>query len=293
MKNWKLAIGICFGFWVLMFGFTAAAVPQYLNYQGVLRDSAGNLVSGTKAMTFKIFDASTSGTELWTMTSSEVKVNNGLYNVQLGPLGSVDMTSGRRWIEVAVGTDTLSPRLEILAVAYALLAASAESVGGYSVAPSGSGNFIPVATSGKLNASVIPTTGLTADTANYATLSGTATNAGYATLSGTASSATSVKGQVTAEATSGYALFIDGRLGAGGVCVGSGTLRTGGDAFSDPITPASSLTSSSIILVSPGDHSPTYGNPQNMWVRRINATQFRVYASSAVDSYPFNYIIIN
>jgi hypothetical protein len=299
--NWKSVIGICLVIvsWLLVISM-AWAVPQYMNYQGVLRDSAGNLVTGTKAMTFKIYDDATSTTnKLFEMTSSEVKVSNGLYNVQIGPLGGVDLASGRRWIEAAVGTDTLSPRLEILAVAYALLAASAESaskVGGYSVATSGN-SIIPTtdATTGKLNALVIPAAGVNVASAEYATLAGTANTAGnanYATLSGTASSAASVKGQVTAEAASGLlALFVKGKIGITGEAWGVGYFTSGGDP-STTVTDTR-LTPSSIVFGSvPG--TDTY-NPGKTYVYRKGTNQIVCDVTTVVPSenYPFYYVIIN
>lgn len=293
----NLIIALVIG--ILVSGFVANAVPQYMNYQGVLRDSAGNLVTGTKAMTFRIYDDPTSTTnKLFEMTSSEVRVSNGLYNVQLGPMSGVDLSSGRRWVEVSIGTDALSPRLEILAVAYALLAASAESVGGYTVASSGA-NRIPVTDGdGKLSALVIPTTGLTADTANYATLSGTASTAAY------------VKGQVSAEAASvtSYALYINGgKIGAktGGAgtsgdhaigCVGSGSIP---DAQNEIEIFNDQVTTSSVILVTGGSASST-SNLGNVWlkVKSISNGSFKVGFSNNVSpglgySIPFFYLIIN
>jgi hypothetical protein len=190
----------------LILALPALAVPEYINYQGLLRDDDGDLVTGTRSMTFGIYSSQTGVTALWTMTAPNVSINNGLYTVQLGPLTSSELGSGRRWLEVKIGDEILSPRLEILSVAYAvtadtattaLYAVSAESASklqNYSPAVSGSGSFVPVTTSGKLSTSVIPTSGLLADTADYANVSGTATHAAtadYATVSGTATNAAS------------------------------------------------------------------------------------------------------
>ena len=132
MANYKyLNIGFCLLFVVCFLGFSspAGAVPQYLNYQGVLRDNSGALISGSKDMTFGLYDVADGGTALWTMTSSEVSVSNGLYGISLGPLGYTELGSGRRWLETAVGGEVLSPRLEIQSVAYAVAADQAASAG--------------------------------------------------------------------------------------------------------------------------------------------------------------------
>jgi len=306
----KLIAGI-----ILFLGIASVAlgVPQYMNYQGVLRDNAGNLVTGTKAMTFKIFNAATSGTELWTMTSSEVKVNSGLYNVQLGPLGGVDMTSGRRWIEAAVGTDTLSPRLEILAVAYALLAASAESaskVSGYSVASSGSGDFIPLATSGKLNASVIPASGVSVASAEYATQAGNASTSTYAGTAGTAEtvdgfhasstptggyllaldSNKQLKTSISAEAQSNpFALFVNGKFGAT-TSVVSIEVMPAGQNYIDVNN--SAITNSSAIFVTAGPKDFDLGG---VYISSRAANTFRIKSTNNAPALgmPIWYMIIN
>lgn len=182
---------------ILVFSFVIApealAVPQYINYQGVLRDSAGDLVTGTKSMTFNLYSDSTGGSSLWDMTSPEVTVSNGLYTVQLGPITSTDIGNGDRWLEVAVAGTALTPRLKILSVAYAITAdtsayatlsgtassaADAQLLDGYNTGVSGL-SIIPTtdATTGLLSTSVIPSTGVNVATADYATLSGTASTA--------------------------------------------------------------------------------------------------------------------
>ena len=41
---WSLVIVIC-----LVLAAQVFAIPQYLNYQGILRGASGNLITGTKA----------------------------------------------------------------------------------------------------------------------------------------------------------------------------------------------------------------------------------------------------
>ncbi|HXF48884.1 MAG TPA: hypothetical protein VNL73_05605, partial [Verrucomicrobiae bacterium] len=43
------------------------AVPQLINFQGILKDGGGNPVAdGSYSVTFTIYDAATGGTTLWT-----------------------------------------------------------------------------------------------------------------------------------------------------------------------------------------------------------------------------------
>lgn len=224
-------------------------------------------------MTFKIYDSPTGGTALWSMTSNEVAVNNGLYTVQLGPLTGVDLASGRRWLEVTVGTDTLSPRLEILAVAYALVAGTAATSEYASTA----------------GIAAYAGTAISAETANTAT---TANTANYATLAG------SVKGPVSAEAGSnGYSLFINGgKLGiktGANMIVGTGTISNGA---SETVIANASVTDSSIIFLTVGVTTNTDLTGRGLKVKARSAGNFTVGTISGgnVDSdLPFSYLIIN
>ncbi|MBN2058290.1 MAG: hypothetical protein JW782_05805 [Candidatus Saganbacteria bacterium] len=316
MKKSLLVIGFC----ALVLSLTAAAVPQYINYQGVLRDSAGDLVTGNKSMTFTLYDASTGGSSLWTMTSSEVAVNNGLYNVKLGPLNSSHLGAGSRWLQVAVGSDTLSPRLEVLAVAYAVTAGSAESastVSGYSVGSTGN-NIIPVTdSSGKLNVAVIPAGSTHALTADYATTSGTATNAANADAvdsysannAATANQLLALDGNkmfkgmaVSAEAAGNvYSMFINGgKLGitAGADQIaGVSSVPTG---VGGAVVTCNKVTNNSIILLTVGTGAtPDQTNTtESLKVFDISAgTSFTVKTldenNSSGAAIHFGYLVIN
>jgi len=109
------------------------AAPQIMNYQGRLTDSAGNPLNGTYSITFKLYNVSSGGTAFWTETHSTVSVTDGLFNVLLGssnPLNPSDFT-GTTYLGVKVGSDPeMTPRQQIVSVAYALVAATSESGGG-------------------------------------------------------------------------------------------------------------------------------------------------------------------
>ncbi|MDD5382803.1 MAG: hypothetical protein PHH60_04015 [Candidatus Margulisbacteria bacterium] len=340
---------------ILTLAAAAFAVPQYINYQGVLRDSAGNLVTGSKQMTFKLYDAVSGGTLKWSLTIPAVAVNNGLYTIKLGPLSGDALGSGSRWLEVTVGSTTLTPRLEILAVAYAVTsdtagystlsgsattAATADLLDGRHAAASGA-NIIPFTNShGTLDASVIPAAGINvahANMADYATISGTATNAADASHADIAdnatnaiaaitatnahqvdnihANATATGGQlypldaagrisgvgITAEATSGPALYINGTIGAVstegttyGPC-GMGVILSGAKTATVNNT---YVTKKSIIFITIADTTWNYGN-KNLRVKTINDnTSFVVSTvddtiADGANNMPFYYLIIN
>ncbi|MBI2104493.1 MAG: hypothetical protein HYT90_02770 [Candidatus Omnitrophica bacterium] len=61
-------------------------MPWMINYQGRLTDSSGKAVSGTYSFKFRLYDASTSGTEQWSETQSVTlaEADNGVFSVVLG-----------------------------------------------------------------------------------------------------------------------------------------------------------------------------------------------------------------
>jgi hypothetical protein len=69
-------------------------------------------------MRFRIFDALTGGAMLWDSGALTVNVSNGLFTVQLNPPASI-WTGADRFLEIQVGTTTLTPRVRIGATPYA------------------------------------------------------------------------------------------------------------------------------------------------------------------------------
>ncbi len=119
---------------VLLLGALAppvhAQVPGQVSFQGLLLNSAGVPVQGNQNLTFALFAAPTGGSALWTESHSGVPVTDGLYDVALGsitPLTPALLSGGTRYLEVTVGGETLTPRRPLLAVPYALTAASLPS----------------------------------------------------------------------------------------------------------------------------------------------------------------------
>lgn len=98
-----------------------AAVPQTINYQGYLTGSGGSAVNSAVDMTFTIYNAATSGMNLWTEDQT-VQVNNGIYAVALGAINPIDpaIIDGDLWLGVKVGTDAeMTPRQRLNSVPFA------------------------------------------------------------------------------------------------------------------------------------------------------------------------------
>lgn len=116
-----------------------AAVPTQLTVQGRLTDSSGtSLPPGLKTFTFKIFDDSTGGTEIWPGGGGNVQMINtiagGLWTAFLVD-GDWELVFGGpvKWLEVTVdpgsGAVTL-PRVPFTAHPYSVKVETVDSAGG-------------------------------------------------------------------------------------------------------------------------------------------------------------------
>ncbi len=117
----------------------AQGVSEILSYQGRLTDSGGNSLSGTYCLRFSIYDAVSSGNQIWPASapnSNSVSVSNGVFNIGVGEaddLGVLDFSATstvylNTEVYTVAGTctggswETLSPRQRIDATAYARVA---------------------------------------------------------------------------------------------------------------------------------------------------------------------------
>jgi hypothetical protein len=111
-------------------GFVAspawAAVPQTLNYQGFLTNKTTSApLSATASVTFKLYDALTAGTLLYTEIQPTVVVTNGVFNAQIGSVTPLSLAFDKPyWLEITIGTDTLAPRQPLASSATALRASN-------------------------------------------------------------------------------------------------------------------------------------------------------------------------
>jgi hypothetical protein len=109
----------------------SADVPHLLNYQGRITNDSGTPLDGSHALTFRIYDDSTGGTTLWTETHDTVTVADGLFNVVLGSVVTIEssiFSSQPRWLGIQVDPGPeLAPRTQIIAVAYAYRAEHADT----------------------------------------------------------------------------------------------------------------------------------------------------------------------
>jgi hypothetical protein len=141
-------------------GFALAEVPQTTTYQGLLTDASGSPVTdGDYSLTFRIFDAETGGTELWSETQPSVAVSGGLFKVQLGSVTPLTLAFDVPcWLEVQVGADPAqSPRIALTSVPYSYTAVQADQVDGFDAnATPTAHNLLPLDATRKFPESAIP-----------------------------------------------------------------------------------------------------------------------------------------
>jgi len=104
-------------------------VPETMNYQGILRDSAGTLLTGAYTMTLRLYAIVTDPPEsaLWTEEHTGVVVREGVFDVVLGDINpltpSLFSASEHRYLGITVDPYTeMIPRQRLSSVPYAMQA---------------------------------------------------------------------------------------------------------------------------------------------------------------------------
>ncbi|MCH8026833.1 MAG: tail fiber domain-containing protein [candidate division Zixibacteria bacterium] len=99
-----------------------AAVPQLINYQGVLTDSTGAGLDTTVNITFGIYENAVGLTPIWVEAHSGVIVTGGLFSVLLGSITPLDVSifgGTIRYLGITVGADPeMSPRTQLVSVPF-------------------------------------------------------------------------------------------------------------------------------------------------------------------------------
>ena len=232
-------------FLFLLCGVTplAADTPEWVNYQGVLRDAAGAPRSGPVEMTFWFYDAPVGGNEILvdehlSLGTGAVVVASGLFTV---PLGSGNVHDGSAvlpgdpyvtlsdmfrdfpdvWMEIGIGPsgsmETLEPRVPVRAVPYAHQAANADLA-------------VFAADAARADKAIDADFAITANSATTAASAATATNA---TQLGGVPASGYLNTSATAQTKSGN-LTVNGTLLAGGNVLGfasPGAKLTATDTF--------------------------------------------------------------
>lgn len=98
-------------------------IPGMINYQGVLKDNSGIIVpDGDYALTFKLYNTLTGGTESWAETKT-IAVAGGIFSTLLGSVNPINVQFTEQYylgITIASGSE-LTPRLQLSSVPYSLI----------------------------------------------------------------------------------------------------------------------------------------------------------------------------
>ena len=189
----------------------AAQSTTAFTYQGQLHDGGTN-VNGAYTMIYKLYDSVSSGNQIGSAITNRPTLANGLFTVNLD-FGAGAFNGNARWLGITITnggvTQTLSPRVQVLPVPYALYAASAN----------------------------VAATATTATTASSATTATTATTANFVA----ANSITTVSLQDNA-VTSAKIVSVSGSKVSGGVAFATNATFANGALSA---TSAASLTNGS------------------------------------------------
>ena len=112
----------------------AQAVPSGINYQGVLTDSQGQPVTGTRTMSIKLYDAATSGTPLYTEDLGTVSVTDGVFSFEFGTSGT---SNAEQSDTVAITDGSASSFQKVLSAASVVAGSVSVSDGTYTWSQSG------------------------------------------------------------------------------------------------------------------------------------------------------------
>ncbi len=120
---------------LLLFGMALQswAVPQLINYQGLLTRPDGSSLDTVVAMTFKLYGASSGGTALWTETQPSCTVRVGLFNALLGSGASIpdSFHHSEIWLGITVGDNSeMTPRSRIVSVGYSYRVGTVDGANG-------------------------------------------------------------------------------------------------------------------------------------------------------------------
>lgn len=109
----------------------ALAIPSSFSYQGVLRDTAGELMTGPQSLTVAIYTQAAGGSPLHSETFGNVPVRDGAFEVVLGDgvalPGDLFTAHDGLYVGVRVGADPeLTPRQRVHAQPWAMRAENAD-----------------------------------------------------------------------------------------------------------------------------------------------------------------------
>lgn len=109
-----------------------AEIPRMINYQGLVVDKeTGEPLPGEHQLIFRICDAPSGGSVLWSEEQDVTADTTGVVSVLVGSEEKIDISFETDcWLEVEVDGEVLVPRRELVSTPYAFKALNSDSLGG-------------------------------------------------------------------------------------------------------------------------------------------------------------------
>jgi len=128
-KYLKFVLPLFLGFLLLFFSSWAIAeVPNVMNFQAKLTDPSNVLLTDTYNFTFRIFKTATGGSNLWN-EQQRLRVDQGIVNAILGNNTALNLSFNETYyLEIQIGSETLTPRHRIATNGYAFRANTSEDL---------------------------------------------------------------------------------------------------------------------------------------------------------------------
>ena len=107
-----------------------AEINTLLNYQGRLLSTNGQPVNGNVTIAVAIYTNVSEGSQVYTESVGTVPVQDGVYSFHFGTNSAAlkqALMNTQCWLEVSVDGSALSPRQQLTAVPYAVMAQQAET----------------------------------------------------------------------------------------------------------------------------------------------------------------------
>ena len=111
------------------YSFAQTSIPTIISHQGRLLNASSQPVTSNVSVEFKIYNAASGGSQVWTETQSITPDNLGFYDTFLGGVTALPATlPNPSYLQITVQGETLSPRLQFGAVPFALKAKGSAGV---------------------------------------------------------------------------------------------------------------------------------------------------------------------
>lgn len=103
-----------------MVAYAGVELPQSMRFQGVLRNSVGEPLTGPVNLRFRLYDVEAGGSALWEERQSEVLIERGLLDVELGSVTPFGLPFDKQyWLGIEVEPDgEMAPRFKLTTAPY-------------------------------------------------------------------------------------------------------------------------------------------------------------------------------